>query len=200
MLARHYLPQQHDEAGNDQRPPQVAALSARRHGATISVTAVPADAEARHYYWLIDGQYVTHTAARTLDVVTDQAATIEVIASRHRDWDGRAWQRIPRGRRHTLQWVRSAEAVDYYRVEFATGLEGGTWTEFARVSDDGAWSWAVTTPDLDDLTWYRFRVVPVRAGNDGTPGDWAPRFICRRPAAPASWGVTYAAGLLTVQE
>lgn len=172
----------------------VTALAARRVGATIIVMATVDRDPPWYLYWLVDGVFTARTVVPTLTLARPQACTLEALVSRSGELDV---TRIINGRRPvprwlTLFWVRPDEAVEHYRLELATGESGGAWTEFARVTDDGSWSYRQETPPLDDLTWYRFRVVPVRNGNDGTPTEWAARRIVRVPNAPG-FAVSYSA-------
>jgi hypothetical protein len=57
----------------------------------------------------------------------------------------------------------------------------------------------VTTPRLDDLTTYTWRVIPIDAvGNEGTPLEIESESVVRRPDPPA-FTATFDDGTSTVE-
>jgi hypothetical protein len=173
--------------GTDLPAPAVNGLTARQSAAGVWVLTVSSAAAAPfHVYWLIDGELVAHTTGPQLTVRREATFSVEALISRHGDVDASRWQRMPRAGRLRVGWVRPLdEDVDEYRCELATGLAGDNWSTFATVRDDGRWSYQVWTPTLTDMTYYRFRVVPVVNGNAGTPLIYAARLVARVPNGPA---------------
>lgn len=166
-------------------PPQLTRLWVRQDRYLHTVTAEHGLATG-YVYWLVDGEFAGRSTG-TLALHRGRTVPVEAFLSRHRDLRPAAFERRrPRPTRWTLEWLASTDAVDTYRLEYATGISGGDWTTFETVVSTGAWVYTRPTPVLTDLTWYRFRVVPVAGGNDGTPLEWAARRCVRIPDAVAT--------------
>jgi hypothetical protein len=76
------------------------------------------------------------------------------------------------------------------------------WSEWSTLGNifhrDDQWTYQYLTDALDDLTVYRWRIVPVdRAGNDGTPVDIGPEKLIRTPDAP-NYTISFDPGSSTV--
>lgn len=179
--------------GRSDRPPRttparVTAVDVRRYGRTLVARATCPDysAPGRYLYWIIDGEFWQRTSGLAVTLTTADPVAIECLVSRHRDLtpDLYLMDRRPMASRRTLFWIRPDGPVDEYRCDWVTGESGGTWATFATVRDDGSWFYAIRTPRLDDLTFYRFRVTPVTAGNDGTASTWAAQRVVRIPDSP----------------
>jgi hypothetical protein len=172
----------------DAAAPRITSLTAQRAGrqtATWHVQVTIASPRSLTYYWFIDGAATGRTARPALTILRAGPFVVDVIGSPHRDLDMTRWQRVPRAPRRLLQWVRPTTPVDHYLLQWATGETPGEWTTFATVRDDGRWLYEITTPELEDLTWYHFRAVPVYEGNEGTPRTWAGEHVVRIPPGPA---------------
>ena len=172
------------------RAPRIVTMSARRAGAGWLLTATSDLGAGACFYWFIDGRLAAQTSRQALSVTRQLATAVEVLASRHNDLDPTRWAARHREREFVLEWVRPTDGAEQYRIEQAEGSSGGSWTALATVPDERHWLHRYTTPRLSDLSWWRFRVVPITAGNDGTPLEFAARFVGGRPDAPA-YDVTY---------
>lgn len=164
----------------------ISSYTAVRSGNSVWVV-VTSDLDNPWFYWFADGQFLTkrrHNGRGFLVAIGEQAR-VEVIDSLDGELDPLAIAVEGWPARRTLWWLRSLAAdVAEYRVEQQQG--GGDWEDIGRVpAETGRWDYRFTSPRLEDLASYAWRVVPIdAAGNDGTPVSVAAEMIVRTPDAP----------------
>lgn len=186
-------PRRHRRNGHAHAQPRVTGLAATALGGPRWRLTVTTDRSAGWVWWFFDGALHSVTAARELVAAVSGTVHIEALATRSAARDQTQLGRVPRTRQRTLEWLKSTDDVDEYHLEWATGAVGDTWARFATVTSTGQWAYQHKTPVLADGTTYRFRVVPVKAGNRGTAAAWPAREIVRYPDTPA-WTATFDEG------
>ena len=88
----------------------------------------------------------------------------------------------------TIWWVGGPDAatgaVSQYRVDQQEGA--GDWQAIATVgAHPGDWDFSVSSPRLDDLANYSWRITAIdAAGNESDPIMIGPETICRALDAP----------------
>jgi len=175
-----------------QPAPRVSGLRAALVAGHWIVRGTVTAAGDYYCYWFVDGDYAGRTASPELTLPGGRALSVELLVHRRPDMEPSLWARAPRCRRETLGWIKSADPVDHYRLEYALGVSPVTWIEFGRVTSDGRWYYDFTGPPVPDLTWVTYRVTPVWNEVAGTPSEWAPRYIVGIPDGPG-WAATYSA-------
>lgn len=157
--------------------------------AQVTVTVDPAAAVDR-YHWYEDGTYVGPSVdpIHGLAVESGRAVEVACIPTRYPDFDPQANATISYPAYIEIEWESAADDsdVDYYRIDHATGVIPGAYTEIGREDRTGEWSYGFRTEPLADLTRHWVRVVPVGLnGNAGTAFVFTPRSQhVRRPDAP----------------
>jgi hypothetical protein len=138
-----------------------------------------------YWHWYVNGRYagMSRASNRVFPVPRGAQANITSKPVRYASYNGAENEPLALSGEVTLEWTRSVDAnIDRYLAQYQSA--GGPWVTFAKVRDSGAWSYRVTTPQLDDDVVYSFRVVPVdAAGNDGTAADLGSERIVRYPTA-----------------
>jgi hypothetical protein len=140
------------------------------------------------YHWYLDGMYMGATAAntRSFQLPPGSQAEIEVADTLDPAFDPLSFTPAAPPARKTLWWVRStATNIKKYRIEQQENA--GDWTFLADVLPTSAqqWDFFYTTPRLDDLAAYAWRITPFDiAGNAGAPITFAAETCVRRPDAP----------------
>ena len=165
----------------------ITAYTMTRFGTTTTVEVTSDLSGTIFYHWYADGAYLgmTTTPARTFALEYDEMIRVECQDTTDADYDPIA--NAPDGwpARRSIFWTRSTDTdAAGYRVEQKAGA--GDWTEIGRIHQNAtAWSFAVLSPRLTDLTVYQWRVVPMdAAGNDGTPITLDAETVVRTPDAP----------------
>jgi hypothetical protein len=135
------------------------------------------------YFWYLDGVFVSTTRAPkyTFVLPAGQQSQVDVLDG-NTSTPPAAPTAYPAVR--VINFVRSLGGVDRYRIE--QQANGGAWIAIGYVQDNPrSWSYQITTPRLDDLTQYAWRVIPIdAAGNDGTALSLGQELIVRTPDAP----------------
>jgi len=144
-------------------------------------------------YWYLDGIYVGKTAdlSRWFYLSSGEQAEVVAIDSTSSSFDPIDNQPSAWPSRRNLWWTRS-DASDVTSYKVYQKLGAGAYAEIAEVRPaEGAWSFQVLTPRLDDLGVYTWEVRPLdAAGNEGTALEIGPETIVRRPDSP-DFGITY---------
>jgi len=140
-----------------------------------------------YYHWYLDGGYLGYTTTpyRSFTLPQDDQSEFAVVDTTDASFDPVANAPTHYTAKRPIWWVRSAATdVDYYRVDQKKGA--GEWEQIGVVYEDAThWDYQVTTPRLDDLGTYTWRVVPVDTiGNEGTALTIGPELIVRTPDAP----------------
>lgn len=170
----------------------IIALTAIRTNSATVLVAQSDLAPPVYFHWFVDGLHSPENGprfAKQLDA--GDAARVQVMDTTdpNFDWAAAAPQGWPA--RRTLWWVK--KEVDELDVGTGPLVEfkieqnraGAGWVTIAIVRATDAWAYSVMTPRLDDLVVYDWRVTPVdRAGNEGTPLDFAADRVVRTPDAP----------------
>jgi hypothetical protein len=165
----------------------ITSYTQQRFGAVTRVTVESDLAAAVYYHWYLDGAWVARTITPWEDFfLADFAlADVTVIDTNDAVFEPIQNQPVAGPARRTLWWIRSlATDVRTYRVQQRASL--GEWETIADVAALGnTWEYSCTTPRLDDLTTYEWRVVPIDAvGNEGTPLVIESESVVRRPDPP----------------
>ncbi len=170
------------------RPFQKTVTFAQRRDGNVSTVTVTTNlAGTVYYHWYVDGVWVAVTNSNHFSFVAaaGEQSRIEVEVSNDPGFDQVANAPDTPAARVTLYWIRSTDTdVREYKVE--QQLDGGDWATIATVPfQAGSWDYRITSPRLDDLGSYAWRVTPVdAAGNDGSATSLGARTIVRTPDAP----------------
>lgn len=171
-----------------QRPSiETLTYTQSRNGNVTTVTVTSSLSGTVYYHWYLDGTWVAVTTTNhySFMLLPGEQARVEVLVSNDAGFDFVA--NTPpdaTGSRVTLWWIRSADTdVREYKVE--QNQDSGGWSQIATVPYlPSAWDYRVTSPRLDDLSSYEWRVTPVDlAGNDGTVTALDARTVVRTPDA-----------------
>ena len=161
----------------------ITSITTSASGRTTVVTAVSNLSQPIWYFWYLGGAYVGggRSNRRTFVLPAGQSARVDVLDGSTSTPPASPVSYPPT---RTILFVRSIGDVARYRIEQSEN--SGAWTAIAFVQDNpGTWSYSITTANLDDLSTYAWRVVPIdAAGNDGTPIALASELIVRMPDAP----------------
>jgi hypothetical protein len=152
------------------------------------------------FHWYVDGTWVGMTGTNQHSFVTlpGEQVSIECIPTQDPDFDFLASAPAVTSRRETLWWIRSADSdVAAYKVE--QQKDAGSWLTIATVdSVVNQWEYQLTTPQLDDLGDYVWRVSAVdAAGTVGPSAVLNTKTIVRTPDAP-EFTATFDSGTLRV--
>jgi len=166
---------------------KTVAYSQRREGNVTTVTVTTSLGGTVYYHWFLDGVWVgqTTTNYRSFGLAADEQARIECVPSHDAYFDWAAHSPATPAARVLLWWIRSSDTgVKQYKVE--QQKDAGDWTTIATVAhQDDQWDYRLTTPRLDDLGSYAWRITPVdAAGNEGSATALDARTIVRTPDAP----------------
>jgi hypothetical protein len=166
---------------------KTVSYAQRRDGNVTTVTVTTNLGGAVYYHWYLDGIWVAVTTSNQYSFVTapDEQARIECIPTQDPRFDYVTNAPATPAARVTLWWIRSTDSdVKEYKVE--QQKDAGGWSTIATVPyQAGAWDYRITSPRLDDLGSYEWRVTPVdAAGNEGSATSLDARTIVRTPDAP----------------
>jgi hypothetical protein len=171
-----------------------------RTGNATQITVVSSLTGTIYYHWYQDGSYlgVSSTPTRTFVLVPGSQARFTILDTNDAAFDPVA--NAPEGYPATrsLVFTRSIDSdVSKYRIEQQRESDG--WISLGIIFDDPrAWVYQLSTPTLDDLTNYGWRVIAIdTAGNDGTAVTLAAELIVRTPNAP-DFTVTFDPGTTKV--
>jgi hypothetical protein len=172
----------------------------RRHGYVSTVTVTTNLAGTVYYYWYMDGVWVARTTSNSYSFVPapGEQVRIDCIPSHDAGFDYLANAPDVPAARVTLWWIRSTDTdIKEYKVE--QQKDGGSWSTVATVPyQAGAWDYRITSPRLDDLGSYAWRVKSVdTAGNEGAAVSLTARTVVRIPDAP-DWGYAFNEGTTKV--
>ena len=161
--------------------------SQRRHGNVSTVTVTSSLSGNVWFHWYLDGvwQAVSTSNQYSFVIAPGEQARVECIATNTVDLDYIANAPNTPAARVALWWIRSTDTdIKEYKVE--QQKDGGDWSTIATVAyQAGAWDYRITSPRLDDLGSYAWRVSSVdAAGNVGTATTLTARTIVRTPDAP----------------
>jgi len=178
----------------------ITAYSQQQVGNVTIVTVTSGLSGTIYYHWYLDGlwQGVTQAPSKSFVLGVGKQARIEVNDTNDVDYDGPANAPTAYPAVRTLTWIRSlASDVACYRVE--QQQDGGDWNTIGTVQRNGAqWEYRFTTPALDDLSTYDWRVYPIdETGNDGTVLNLDGELIVRTPDSP-DYTVTFDSGTTKV--
>jgi hypothetical protein len=166
---------------------KTVTYSQTRHGNVSTVTITTNLSGLVYYHWYLDGVWVGGTTTNQFSfvVATGEQARIECVPTQDPYFDYVSYGPTVPAARVVLWWIRSADSdVREYKIE--QQKDGGSWSTIATVPyAAGAWDYQITSPRLDDLGSYAWRVTPVDAvGNEGSASSLAARTIVRVPDAP----------------
>lgn len=166
---------------------QTLTYSQRRHGNVSTVTVTSSLSGNVWYHWYLDGvwQAVSTAAQYSFVIAPGEQAHIECIPTNDPGFDYVANAPDTPAARVVLWWIRSTDTdIKEYKVE--QQKDAGDWSTIATVAyQAGAWDYRITSPRLDDLADYAWRVSSVdAAGNVGSATSLAARTIVRMPEAP----------------
>lgn len=165
----------------------ITDYSAIRVGNTHQITVTSDLIGVIYYHWYKDGQYLTRTQSSTYSIYLPPNAQVRIVVLDTNDPDFNPLLNNPDkypGFR-TIHWVRSlSDDVDHYLIK--ENKDEGGWTEKAKSKHDkNQWVYFWTSGILDDLSDYKWDVIPVDIyGNEGTAISFASEKIVRIPDAP----------------
>ena len=180
---------------------RVYVVSRSRFGSVTVLTVAGRFAGRVFYHWWVDGEYGGRSASPTFGVHLPAAdfARVDIIETLDPDFDPVAGAPAMFGPRKVIRWLRSLDPVaQRYRVDQSRA--GAAFAEIGMVFPAGrnTWEFSVTSPRLDDLVAYSWRVVPIsRAGNEGASLAFPAETIVRTPDAP-DYTATYSDGTARV--
>lgn len=174
----------------------IISYSAVRIGGTTCVTALSDLTGTIFWHWYLNGAFVdtTQTNRKCFVLAEGEQARIAAVDTNDPAFDPLANPPAGWPGRRTIYWIRSIDGdVGTYRIEENRAAAG--WVTLATVlHDPERWQYTFTTPVLDDLISYEWRVLPVDlAGNTGTALTLDAETVVRQPDAP-DWTLTYDAG------
>jgi len=178
----------------------ITSFTSTRHGRTTRFVVVSSLTAPFKFYWYVDGVHAYSTAAGEfwLSLPDTAFARVEVLDSANPNFDALANAPVEHTARRVIEWVASTDpTIAHYRVEQRRAAE--PWIQIASVRHAvRQWSYRTTTPRLDDLTDYEWRVVPMdAAGNDGAVVAKETVRVVRRPDPPM-FTATYSAATTRV--
>ena len=161
----------------------ITSYTTSRSGNTTRVTVISSLSGLVYYFWYQDGAYVATTTIPHMAFVLQAGQQAKIVCI---DQNTSTPPAAPDGypARRKLFWIRAAGSIARYRVDQQEN--GGAWSTLGYVTPKyNQWSYSFTTPTLDDLATYNWRIVPLdSAGNAGTPLTIATETIVRTPDSP----------------
>jgi hypothetical protein len=182
--------------GDSAAPGDILTISVAQDGGHCVVSVTTSLTGTVYYNWYRNGRFagVTVRPERKFHVGAGEQIEVDCIATR---WRGFAAARhAPQsyhGRRR-LEWLRSADSdVDHYLVQYQK--DAGGWSTFRTVKHKaGQWSYAASTPTLDDGSTYDFRVIPVDTSSlEGTALSLDSLLVVRHPDV-TDYAVSWSSG------
>ncbi|MGE3182672.1 MAG: hypothetical protein AB7N71_13655 [Phycisphaerae bacterium] len=168
---------------------QVLTRQQTQYGRTITVF-VTTDQDQTILDWYVNGKY----AGRTRDgyfswrLKAGYQIRIDARPVRYLDERGDDYAPPTLSRTYTIHWTAADGPVDRYLVDMATGQSNPDpedWENIGYVAGGRQWSYSLETPELDDVTWYWFRIRPIDIfKNTGDVTTIGPIFFVGLPTAP----------------
>ena len=153
------------------------------------VTSNPSDLSDPTYYALRDGVVFSQnkTGAFYFQLQPGERLRVEIVddllEASGADYPGRAW----------LQWDTAPTATSYRIDQWVASA----WTQVSQLQASTLSVYDFITDFLDNLTEYKFRVVPIIASNDGYAREYE-FLIHRRPNEPTVDSFSYDSGTNTI--